>query len=711
MDGFTITAGDADGSEPNDRGGGMYNENSSPTLTNLTFSGNSATSGGGMFNESSSPTLSNVDFSGNSAAGGGGMFNIESNSTLSNVAFYDNSASEGGGMSNESSSLTLTNVTFYGNSATSGGGMLDIKSNSTLTNVTFYGNSAVSGGGMYNWNSNPTLTNVTFYGNSATSGGGMYNESSSPTLSNLTFSDNTATTYGGGMANIESNSTLTNVTFYGNSASGGGGMYNWNCNLTLTSTILWGNTPDQINGSADVTYSDIQGGYSGTGNTDQDPLLGPLRDNGGFTLTHALPYGSPAIDAGNPGTCPATDQRGRPRPVDGDGDGVWRCDMGAFESLPILYVEAGASGSCSSWADACDLQDALAAALRGDEIWVAEGIYYPGPSSARTATFILESGVAHYGGFDPDSGADTFAERDPAAYPSILSGDIDHNDVTAGGVVTDTARIIGSNAYHVVTSAGVTTTTVLDGFTITAGDADGSEPNDRGGGMYNEGSSPTLNNINFSGNNAAYGGGMYNESSSPTLNNVAFSSNTAGDRGGGMYNESNSPTLTNVTFSGNTAIDYGGGMYNYENNSTLSNVTFSGNSAAYGGGMNNNSSSPTLTNAILWGNTASNGAQIFNDGSSSTSVSYSDIQGGYSGTGNIDQDPLLGPLRDNGGFTLTHALPYGSPAIDAGSPATCPASDQRGRPRPVDGDGDGVERCDMGAFEFYLLVYLPLVCR
>jgi hypothetical protein len=127
--------------------------------------------------------------------------------------------------------------------------------------------------------------------------------------------------------------------------------------------------------------------------------------------------------------------------------------------------------------------------------------------------------------------------------------------------------------------------------------------------------------------------------------------------------------------------------------------------------MYNWNSNPTLTNAILWGNTASNGSQIFNEGSSSASASYSDIQGGYSGTGNIDQNPLLGLLRDNGGFTRTHALGSGSPAIDAGSPGTCPASDQRGRPRPVDVNGDGVERCDMGAFEYYLLVYLPLVCR
>jgi hypothetical protein len=138
--------------------------------------------------------------------------------------------------------------------------------------------------------------------------------------------------------NYQSNPTLTNVTFYNNSASYGGGMDNTYSNPTVTNAILWGNTSDQINGSATVTNSDIQGwGELTNGNIDQDPLLGPQADNGGFTLTHALPYGSPAIDAGSPGTCPATDQRGLPRPVDGNGYGVERCDMGAYEYTP-LYV-------------------------------------------------------------------------------------------------------------------------------------------------------------------------------------------------------------------------------------------------------------------------------------------------------------------------------------------------------------------------------------
>ncbi len=115
LDGVVITAGQAnDTSVPNNAGGGMTTNAGSPTLTNVTFSGNSGNSGGGMFNTSSNPTLTNVVFSGNQATAtssfGGGMFNVSSSSpTLTNVTFSGNSAANGGGMYN-GSSPTLQNV-------------------------------------------------------------------------------------------------------------------------------------------------------------------------------------------------------------------------------------------------------------------------------------------------------------------------------------------------------------------------------------------------------------------------------------------------------------------------------------------------------------------------------------------------------------------------------------------------------------------------
>lgn len=532
------------------------------------------------------------------------------------------------------------------------------------------------------------------------------------------------------------------------------------------------------------------------------------------------------------------------------------------ETNSILYVKPAPTGleDCSDWANACDLQIALFKTARGDKIWVAAGIYYPG--TRTVSSFNIESGVEIYGGFPPAGG--DLEDRDWVANPTVLSGDIGKDDITdANGVVTDTANIVGENAYHVVNGSGANESAVLDGFIITAGYASQKPPRTDGfgGGMINWGGSPTLNNIIFQGNTAgkgaAYfgGGGMFNiYSSNPVLTNVTFIANTAGG-GAGMYNDKSSPILTKVTFTGNKGIDgscmdngesspvlnevvfdgnissnkgcmnnhtnsnptltgvtfsnnssrYGSGIYNYQsspilidvifsnnkssfvggamfnddhsnpslndvlfsNNSAvqegggifnnancnpiltnvafinntvsgrgggggikiyksspiLTNVTFSGNHALVGGGIDMWESTPslinvtfsantadltggaiygqestlTVTNSIIWGNIPVDSQVKIDRGVSK--VTYSIIAGGFPGTGNLDINPQLEGLADNGGFTPTSALPFGSPAIDAGDQSNCPQTDQRGVARPEDGNGDGVARCDMGAYE------------
>jgi hypothetical protein len=223
-----------------------------------------------------------------------------------------------------------------------------------------------------------------------------------------------------------------------------------------------------------------------------------------------------------------------------------------------------------------------------------------------------------------------------------------------------------------------------------------------GGAMENEDrSNPTLTNVLFSGNSAHHeGGGMFNTgSSNPILTNVALINNTVtGLGGGGIKNHNSSPILTNVTFSGNHAV-VGGGIDNWQSSLALTNVTFRGNRAdLYGSAMYSQESTATIVNTIIWGNTPAD-SQMLNDRGEST-VTYSIIAGGHPGTGNLNADPQLGPLADNGGFTPTYSLPPGSPAIDTGSPSTCPPTDQRGMLRPFDGDGDGSAICDMGSFEY-----------
>jgi hypothetical protein len=209
-----------------------------------------------------------------------------------------------------------------------------------------------------------------------------------------------------------------------------------------------------------------------------------------------------------------------------------------------------------------------------------------------------------------------------------------------------------------------------------------------GGGMWNWHSSPVLTSVSFIGNTANKGGGMYNVETSPILINVTFSENSSSGDGGGIYNFYNgSPTLNNVTFYHNTAVDNGGGIYNL-GGTVATNLTFNLNSAKLGGGIFITGSDIPIQNSIFWGD---GGGEIVLEGSSNPSITYSDIQGGFPGIGNIDSDPLLLQLGDYGGEVETQAVFPGSPVIDAAS-IGCPATDARGFPRSS-------PSCDMGAFE------------
>jgi len=423
----------------------------------------------------------------------------------------------------------------------------------------------------------------------------------------------------------------------------------------------------------------------------------------------------------------------------------------------IIYVDASATGAETgvNWNRAyTKLQDALTTATSTDQIWVAAGVYYPDEGGGmtnddRTMTFTLVDGVEVYGGF---AGGETLlSQRDWGTNVTVLSGDIDQNDTTdPNGVVTDVGNIAGANAYHVVTGGGTSSSAVLDGFTVTAGLASGSSPHNRGGGMDNDSSSPTLANVAFTGNQADYGGGMYNLSSSSTLTNVSFTSNQAtyqgggtsiiygnmtltnvslsgnsAATGGGMYISYGSTMLMNVIFAGNHASGSGGGIYNYYSDLFLANVTFTGNQAtSQGGGMYNQEViSSILVNTILWNNQALiSGHQISNQ-SSTPQIEHCDIQGsggsaswdtalGLDNGWNIDANPLFVMPIDPATAPTTAGdlhLQNGSPAVDTCE--VCPATDLDGTTRPIDGDLDGSAECDMGAYEKTIDLFLPLIMR
>lgn len=362
-------------------GGSIYNDggesgNASLTISNSILNSNSAPFGGGIYNDGfdggyASLTVNNSTCSNNSADFGGCIFNDSSvgnaSLTLNDSTLSWNTAHKAGGsvyndMVNGFGTQTLNNSTFRHNSARTSGGAIynDQGVYLMINNCTVSDNSAEKdGGGIYNDGSQGiawlTLDSSTLNRNSAAVGGGIFNNGRQRGDTNLrivnsTFSQNTAS-YGGGLASNGFDAyyvrvMIGNSTFSGNTASrAGGGIYNVAQSgqdivlITIANTILNDGPPGGNISCDSATISSL--GYNlandGCGNfltgpgdqTNTDPMLGPLQDNGGSTLTHALLPGSPAVNAGdsNFASPPFYDQRGPgfDRVVNG------RVDIGSFE--------------------------------------------------------------------------------------------------------------------------------------------------------------------------------------------------------------------------------------------------------------------------------------------------------------------------------------------------------------------------------------------
>jgi len=418
----------------------------------------------------------------------------------------------------------------------------------------------------------------------------------------------------------------------------------------------------------------------------------------------------------------------------------------------ILYVNTAGAGSVdgTSWSTAYKtLQEALnrTTTCTGiTQIWVAKGTYFPDEGGAsvdndRNASFRMKNNLAIYGGF---SGTETsLSQRNWKANETILSGEIQQDNN-----ISNNSLHIVNNSY--TNAARLYNSAVLDGFTVTGGNADdGASLNGYGGGMFNYYASPTIANCIFSGNRGINGGGFASYYSYDNLSmvNCSFLNNSA-DAGGGLYLFQTSASngvlfLRKIAVSSNNAGTYGGGVRIVDAQVGLENSVVSNNSASSGGGgilssgssvslfnstvYGNTTSSSlypgglyfgidypgtrlTITNSIFWGNRkAGNVISSISYGGSESELynfaTYSDIErlsGVYVGTGNINQDPLFVSAADpDGGDNVFGtaddglALQAGSPAKNTGTNTDAPNTDITGVTRPL----TVADPADMGAYE------------
>jgi hypothetical protein len=341
------------GGGPRSAGAGIYNLGTL-TLTGSTVSSNTAYSAGGLLN-SGTATVTDCTFRGNdgSLPGAGAIAN-SGTLTVRRAAFDSNfGAGPGGGISNTNGgTATVDDSTFSGNSALTGGGAIDNEGATlTLSNSSLSGNSASGDGAISQNGGTLTVEDCTFESNTATDGGGALGASGMTTLTGCTFDSNRVTGFdlgGGAILSGSGTMTVTSCTVTANSTSRSGGeILALSGTVVLRNTIVAGNLaptatagPDisgAIDGSSSYNLIGIADGLPGLSNgansnllgtstAPLDPRLGPLADNGGPTLTHALLDDSLARGAGSLDFATDTDQRGLPRVVGGE------TDLGSYQT-------------------------------------------------------------------------------------------------------------------------------------------------------------------------------------------------------------------------------------------------------------------------------------------------------------------------------------------------------------------------------------------
>lgn len=275
---------------------------------------------------------------------GGGIYISNGTLHLRNSILHDNTAANGGAIASDFGLVNITDTLFYNNDGGSGGGGVLSLGTTNIWRSTFHDNYGEFGGVLSRWLGTINVYDTVFYNNSADYGG-VANGGAALNLYNSTLSGNTASNSGGAIRNFGDELFIYNSTIVSNTSASGGGIWTSGAGdvVNFTNTIVANNTGSDCLTLGGVFVSndynlDSDGSCSLAQPNDlpnTDPMLAPINDNGGPTLTHALLPLSPAIDAGDcsAGTITA-DQRGVTRPQE------TACDIGAFELAVTPYVQA-----------------------------------------------------------------------------------------------------------------------------------------------------------------------------------------------------------------------------------------------------------------------------------------------------------------------------------------------------------------------------------
>ncbi len=619
IEGFTISAGNVP-----DFGGGMAVMNASPVIRDCLFSGNNAENGGGLYIIGGNPTVSDCYFGFNQANNNGGGLLIEhanDSTIISGCQFSFNSALRTGGLLCEGSDISVMDCMFNDNSAMMhSGGIYLHDSNALVTRCEFINNEstgvASDGGGLFALVYEELhISDCIFIGNSSSNnGGGMgFAGGNIAYVTNCLVKGNTATNGGGGISVRYSEPIFRNCTIVENTTSGdGGGLFLESTDSTFTDCILWDNTPDSVHeegtGSPVLTYCDIQQGsgtYPGTGNINEDPLFitGPA---GEYYLNDSS--GNPCVDAGsNPAAniCYTSDTgdvcMSELTTITQETSDTGIVDMGLhYRFGNVIHVPG----------DYSTIQSAMDASGDGDTVLVADGTY------------------------TGEGNKDLDFHGTPMTVKSVNGPQtcvIDCENTLRGFSVDS-----GEGPYS-----------IIEGFTILNGNGG------IGSAIKCESTSPTITNcIIRSCYSIAKAGGIYcKNSANPTISNCLFESNTSDFEGGAIYCYQSAPQIINCAFTQNTGEGGAISMDSCVPAPDIRNCTFYQNTSTISGGgaIYCVYSDPTVTDCILWDNSSS---EIYTDNADPV-ITYCNIDGGFSGTGNINTDPRFetGPI---GNFYLNN---------------------------------------------------------